>query len=118
MALPLRLNGVSQAYEKAAHWLEMVGLQDRAKHKPNQLSGGEQQRVAVARAFVNDPVFIFADEPTGNLDQHTSEGVSNLMFRFSNSEQCALIVATHSDSIATRATRQYRLSRGALELIQ
>jgi putative ABC transport system ATP-binding protein len=118
VALPLRLKGDSQAHEKAAHWLEMVGLEGRAKHRPNQLSGGEQQRVAVARAFVSDPAFIFADEPTGNVDHHTSEAIGDLMFEFSSKKQCALVVVTHSESIATRATRQYSLNHGSLEQLQ
>ena len=118
LALPLRLKGDKQATEKALHWLERVGLKDRATHKPSQLSGGEQQRIAVARAFVSDPLFIFADEPTGNLDQQTSKEISDLMFEFSSNKQCALVVVTHSNSIACRADKQYRLSNRLLEQLQ
>lgn len=116
LALPLRLKGDKSALEKASHWLEKVGLQDRAKHKPNQLSGGEQQRIAIARAFVSEPKFIFADEPTGNLDQKTSQEISNLMFEFSASNECAMVVVTHSQELASQADHLFRLSDGKLEM--
>ncbi len=118
LALPLRLKGDRQANDKARHWLEKVGLGARAHHKPNQLSGGEQQRIAIARAFVTDPVFIFADEPTGNLDEKTSSAISDLMFEFSAAQQCALVLVTHSRTLASRADHLYRLSQGQLEVVQ
>ncbi|MBK7163504.1 MAG: ABC transporter ATP-binding protein, partial [Sphingomonadales bacterium] len=103
LALPLRLTGNRDAFDIAAIWLEKVGLKDRARHRPHQLSGGEQQRVAVARAFVTDPRFIFADEPTGNLDMHTSESVAGLMFDCARETGCGLVVVTHSRQLASRA---------------
>lgn len=118
LALPLRLGGDKQANDKARFWLEKVGLSARAHHKPNQLSGGEQQRIAIARAFVTDPLFIFADEPTGNLDQKTSADISDMMFEFCASQQCAMVVVTHSQNLADRADHQYRLSQGQLEVLK
>ncbi|MGL1919798.1 MAG: ABC transporter ATP-binding protein [Hyphomicrobiales bacterium] len=118
LALPLRLRGDKQANDKARIWLEKVGLSARAHHKPNQLSGGEQQRIAIARAFVTDPLFIFADEPTGNLDQKTSTDISDMMFEFCVSQQCAMVVVTHSQNLADRADHQYRLSQRKLEVLK
>lgn len=118
LALPLRLRGDKQANDKARIWLEKVGLSARAHHKPNQLSGGEQQRIAIARAFVTDPLFIFADEPTGNLDQKTSTDISDMMFEFCASQQCAMVVVTHSQNLADRADHQYRLSQRKLEVLK
>lgn len=118
LALPLRLKGDKNAYDVARLWLERVGLKDRASHKPNQLSGGEQQRIAVARAFVTSPAFIFADEPTGNLDENTSEKVADLMFEFAEKSGAGLVLVTHSKRLAARASTGYRLEHGALEKIQ
>ena len=103
LALPLRLKGNRDAFDIAASWLEKVGLKDRARHRPHQLSGGEQQRIAVARAFVAEPRFIFADEPTGNLDRHTSESVAALMFDCARETGCGLVIVTHSRQLAMRA---------------
>jgi len=116
LALPLRLQGDKQAYEKAQYWLEKIGLSDRSKHRPNQLSGGEQQRIAIARAFVSEPKFIFADEPTGNLDEITSSFISDLMFDISAEQKCALVMVTHSQTLAARAENLYHLSQGMLEV--
>lgn len=115
LALPLRLKGNREAFDVAAHWLEKVGLKDRARHRPYQLSGGEQQRIAVARAFVAAPRFIFADEPTGNLDMHTSESVADLMFDFAQETGCGLVIVTHSQSLAMRADTSLLLTAGRLE---
>lgn len=115
LALPLRLKGHRDAFDRAARWLERVGLKDRARHRPHQLSGGEQQRVAVARAFVSAPRFIFADEPTGNLDRHTAESVAALMFDCARETGCGLVIVTHSQSLAMRADKTLLLSAGRLE---
>ena len=116
LALPLRLKGNRDAFDIAAYWLEKLGLKDRARHRPHQLSGGEQQRIAVARAFVTAPRFIFADEPTGNLDMHTSEAVAELMFDCARETACGLIIVTHSKELAMRADKSLRLATGRLEL--
>jgi putative ABC transport system ATP-binding protein len=114
IALPLRLKGVKNATSIAREWLQKVGLAQRANHKPNQLSGGEQQRIAIARAFVTQPSFIFADEPTGNLDGNTSQQITDLMFTFANEQKSTLIVVTHSPQIAARANTRYQLKNGLL----
>lgn len=116
LALPLRLKGKRDAFDIAAHWLEKVGLSERARHRPHQLSGGEQQRVAVARAFVTAPRFIFADEPTGNLDARTSESVARLMFDCARETGCGLVIVTHSNRLALQATTCLRLEGGQLEM--
>lgn len=118
LALPLRLKGNRNAFDIAAGWLKKVGLQDRAEHRPHQLSGGEQQRIAVARAFVSGPRFIFADEPTGNLDMRTSENLSDLMFDFARDSGCGLVIVTHSKRLAMQADRSLQLSDGKLEAIK
>lgn len=115
LALPLRLKGNRDAFSIASRWLEKVGLKDRARHRPHQLSGGEQQRIAVARAFVTGPRFIFADEPTGNLDMHTSESVADLMFSCARETGCGLVIVTHSDALAKRADTRLLLTAGELE---
>lgn len=116
LALPLRLKGNKHAFDVAAIWLEKVGLKDRARHRPHQLSGGEQQRIAVARAFVSNPRFIFADEPTGNLDARTSESVASLMFDCARETGCGLVVVTHSKQLALRAGTSLHLEAGRLEM--
>ncbi len=115
LALPLRLKGNRDAFDIAAIWLEKVGLKDRARHRPHQLSGGEQQRIAIARAFVTAPRFIFADEPTGNLDMHTSESVAGLMFDCARETGCGLVIVTHSRQLALRADTSLLLAGGRLE---
>lgn len=115
LALPLRLKGHRDAFAVAARWLERVGLKDRARHRPHQLSGGEQQRVAVARAFVTAPRFIFADEPTGNLDVQTAESVAALMFDCARETGCGLVIVTHSKPLAMRADKTWLLAAGRLE---
>ena len=115
LALPLRLKGNRDAFDIAAIWLEKVGLKDRARHRPHQLSGGEQQSIALARAFVAAPRFIFADEPTGNLDTHTSEGVAELMFGCARETGCGLVIVTHSRQLAMRADASLLLEAGHLK---
>ncbi|MCH9692302.1 MAG: ABC transporter ATP-binding protein [Gammaproteobacteria bacterium] len=115
LALPLRLRGDTNFHEKSLKWLNHLGLQQRADHKPSQLSGGEQQRIAIARAFITQPNYIFADEPTGNLDKVTSEIISDLMFNCTKETGCGVILVTHSSQLAERADDCYRLVNGKLE---
>ncbi|PKG80840.1 ABC transporter ATP-binding protein [Colwellia sp. 75C3] len=114
IALPLKLRGDKQAIKKAKHWLEKVGLSDRANHKPSQLSGGEQQRVAIARALVFSPKFIFADEPTGNLDQHNANEIADILFACCKENNAGLIIVTHSSDLASKAQNIYCLANGEL----
>jgi putative ABC transport system ATP-binding protein len=114
IALPLKLKGDKQAMNKAQVWLEQVGLAQRAGHKPNELSGGEQQRVAIARAFVAEPAFVFADEPTGNLDQKTAQHITDLMFECCRVNQTALVIVTHDNKLSQRADFCHQLSGGQL----
>jgi putative ABC transport system ATP-binding protein len=100
--------------QDAARLLDEVGLRERAGHRPGELSGGERQRVAIARALVNDPSVILADEPTGNLDAASGARVLDLLERVHAERGCTLVVVTHNDSIAQRATRRYRLDAGRL----
>ncbi len=117
LALPLRLRGDKAAYEAAEDWLDKVGLGERADHKPSQLSGGEQQRIAIARAFITSPSFIFADEPTGNLDEITSAAITDLMFNCARDTGAGLVLVTHSRSLAERADVCFKLSGGKLEAV-
>ena len=114
IALPLKLRGDKQAIKKAELWLEKVGLSDRADHKPSQLSGGEQQRVAIARALVFSPKFIFADEPTGNLDQHNANEISDILFSCCQENNAGLVIVTHSNVLASKAQNIYSLANGEL----
>ncbi|MBL4941412.1 MAG: ABC transporter ATP-binding protein [Colwellia sp.] len=114
IALPLKLRGDKQAIKKATHWLAKVGLSDRANHKPSQLSGGEQQRVAIARALVFSPKFIFADEPTGNLDQHNADEIADILFTCCNENNAGLVIVTHNSLLASKANNIYSLTNGEL----
>ena len=96
----------------AAHYLERVGLNSRTTHYPRQLSGGEQQRVAVARAFACKPIILFADEPTGNLDTGTGEIINNLLFDLNNEEGTTLVLVTHEMNLAERCDRTMVLQAG------
>jgi ABC-type lipoprotein export system ATPase subunit len=102
--------------EEALELLRAVGLSDRAEHRPSQLSGGEQQRAAIARALINDPGLILADEPTGNLDPETAQSVMNLLLDLARQKKKALLLVTHDRDIARQASRRYRLKAGELEL--
>ncbi len=115
--LPLELAGVSlrEAKERATKWLERVGLGERLSHRPRMLSGGEQQRCAVARAFVTEPSILFADEPTGNLDRKTGNALCDLLFELNASTGTTLILVTHDSSLAERCKRRFLLDEGALE---
>lgn len=104
----------SAAEAKALELLERVGLAERAHHYPSQLSGGEQQRVSLARAFANDPKILFADEPTGNLDADTGKGIADLLVRLNEEMQTTLVLVTHDPELAGRARRIVRLAGGRI----
>ncbi|MBV8281632.1 MAG: ABC transporter ATP-binding protein [Candidatus Eremiobacteraeota bacterium] len=113
VALPLFYAGDRDREAKAIAVLGKVGLGARAYHRPNELSGGEQQRVAIARALINNPALVLADEPTGNLDSVTAEGIMTL-FRQLNDESHTIIMVTHDDDIAKHAKRIIRLRDGLI----
>jgi putative ABC transport system ATP-binding protein len=110
--VPLELRGQRGATQTALGLLERVGLAERANHYPAQLSGGEQQRVSLARAFANRPAVLFADEPTGNLDPDTSERVVNLLFELNREAGTTLVLVTHDLELAARTQRTLRLRGG------
>lgn len=110
--LPLELEGRDDARERAAAVLSDVGLGKRLHHYPHQLSGGEQQRVALARAFVHGPEVLFADEPTGNLDQRTGAAITDLLFKLNSEHATTLILVTHDPSLAKRCARTIHLRDG------
>lgn len=112
--LPAELRGESLARDKAEHILHKVGLTERITHYPRQLSGGEQQRVAIARAFASDPTVLFADEPTGNLDTHTGEVITELLFELNQEFGTTLVMVTHDDRLAARCARTIRIDAGRL----
>ncbi|PYC22644.1 ABC transporter [Aquipseudomonas alcaligenes] len=112
--LPLELEGRGDARQRAASLLERVGLGQRFGHYPRQLSGGEQQRVAIARAFAAEPAILFADEPTGNLDSHTGERISDLLFELNQERGTTLVLVTHDERLAHRCRRLIRLEAGRL----
>ncbi|WP_339490644.1 ABC transporter ATP-binding protein [Pseudomonas sp. EL_65y_Pfl2_R95] len=112
--LPLELEGHRDARERARALLERVGLGHRLSHYPRQLSGGEQQRVAIARAFAAEPDVLFADEPTGNLDSHTSQRISDLLFELNQERGATLVLVTHDERLAHRCQRLIRLEGGHL----
>ena len=116
MALPLELAGREDA-ARVREVLESVGLEKRRRHYPRQLSGGEQQRVALARAFVGRPRILFADEPTGNLDQATGQHVSDLLFELNCRNATTLVLVTHDLALARRCRRVYRLDGGRLHAV-
>jgi putative ABC transport system ATP-binding protein len=112
VALPLELNGDVKALETARYYLERVGLDHRTTHYPRQLSGGEQQRVAVARAFACRPTILFADEPTGNLDTGTGQIINDLLFDLNREEGTTLVLVTHEMNLAARCNRTLQLHAG------
>jgi putative ABC transport system ATP-binding protein len=113
--LELRRGGARDGDERRAHeLLARVGLGDRTHHYPAQLSGGEQQRVGVARAFANRPSILFADEPTGSLDAETGQGVIDLLVELNREAETTLVLVTHDPDLAARAGRVVRLAAGAI----
>jgi len=112
VALPLELQGDKEALVTAAYYLQRVGLEHRISHYPRQLSGGEQQRVAVARAFSCKPRILFADEPTGNLDTVTGEKINDLLFDLNREEGTTLVLVTHEHNLANRCGQRLELAAG------
>ena len=114
VALPLEFSGAKDAFKDAADILEKTGLKDRLNNYPGQLSGGEQQRVGIARALVAKPKMLFADEPTGNLDQETGQKITELLFSLCRDQGSAMMLITHDPQLATVADRQVKLQSGRL----
>jgi len=114
VAAPLEIARQQNARETARAWLDRVGLSKRLTHYPHQLSGGEQQRVALARALAVKPALLFADEPTGNLDQTTASQIADLMFNLLAETGAALVLVTHDPALAARVDRQVVMTGGKL----
>jgi putative ABC transport system ATP-binding protein len=114
--LSAELIGMKKPEELVIKSLTAVGLKERLYHTPNQLSGGEQQRVAIARAFVTNPQILFADEPTGNLDQKTGEKIIELLFQLREQNGTTLILVTHDDILAQQCNKHYKLVQGKIHV--
>jgi putative ABC transport system ATP-binding protein len=112
--VPLELRGERNVMPKAKELLHRVGLIERLHHYPSQLSGGEQQRVAMARAFITDPKILFADEPTGNLDEENAHHITDLLFGMNKEEATTLVLVTHNLDLAQRTQRILRMKGGRL----
>lgn len=112
---PAELKKDGGALSKAQALLDQVGMSHRQKNFPEQLSGGEQQRIAICRALINDPEIVFADEPTGNLDSENSEGIIKLLLDMHKERQMTLVIATHSRSLSSRADRVILLHDGRIQ---
>ena len=102
------------ALEKAKYLLDLIGIGNRFDHKPSELSGGEQQRVSVARALMNDPKVILADEPSGNLDSKTAENLHELFFKLRDSNKQTFIIVTHNDKLADLADKKITIKDGRI----
>jgi putative ABC transport system ATP-binding protein len=113
--VPLELKKRTNAKEKALELLDKVGLKDRATHYPTQLSGGEQQRVSIARAFANAPKILFADEPTGNLDTETGAMIENLIFDLNKEQGTTLVLVTHDLELAAKTQRIIHIKGGKIQ---
>jgi lipoprotein-releasing system ATP-binding protein len=118
VCIPAYIGGESKdvAEKKAMELLEILGLPDRAEHKPHELSGGEQQRVAVARALINRPAVVFADEPSGNLDSQSSDDLHNLFFSLRDQFQQTFVIVTHNNVFASMADRMLTMKDGLIQL--
>ncbi len=114
VGVPIELRGESGVRRQAIELLDQVGLGDRLDHYPAQLSGGEQQRVSLARAFINKPKILFADEPTGNLDGETAEKISDLLFELNEAAGTTLVLVTHNLELAQRTQRIISLKAGSI----
>jgi lipoprotein-releasing system ATP-binding protein len=116
VAMPLRIRRTPkpEARERAAVALQQVGLGERLAHRPAQLSGGERQRVAIARSLAGEPDCVLADEPTGNLDRVTADGVFQLLLDLAQKRRMALVLVTHDETLAARCSRRLRLVQGKL----
>jgi lipoprotein-releasing system ATP-binding protein len=114
--IPMLMAGTvkSEAVVRGEHLLDQVGLKDRVSHRPRQLSGGEQQRVAVARALANDPDLVLADEPSGNLDTGTGRALHELLLSINSEKAITFLIATHNEELARACHRRFRLSDGVL----
>ena len=116
VTLPCLLKGEDEDTDRARALLESVGLSHRENHLPTQLSGGEQQRVALARAFMIKPKILFADEPTGNLDQHTAANIVGRLFEMNKQHGTTLVLVTHDPELAKRCDRTFHMQAGHLEV--
>ena len=117
ICIPAYIKGTSQkeAEAKAIELLQFLGLEERKNHKPNELSGGEQQRVAVARALINNPSVIFADEPSGNLDSESAEQLHKLFFKLRDQFGQTFVIVTHNNELADMADRKITMSDGLVK---
>jgi lipoprotein-releasing system ATP-binding protein len=116
VCIPAYIQGITaeEAKERATRWLEHFGLASRLHHKPSELSGGEQQRVAVARALINQPMVLLADEPSGNLDSRNAEDLHKLFFKLRDEFGQTIIVVTHNESLAAQTDRQITMEDGMI----
>ena len=116
VCIPAYIKGTSQAQaeKRANEWWKFLGLEQRSNHKPNELSGGEQQRVAVARALINNPSLIFADEPSGNLDSETAEQLHQLFFKLRDEFGQTFVIVTHNEELANMADRKLTMVDGKI----
>ncbi len=115
VTLPYLLQGEKENKQRAKELLDSVALSQRYEHMPSELSGGEQQRVAIARAFMINPKVLFADEPTGNLDQHTAKQVIELLFELNQKHHTTLVIITHDQHLAARCKRRFMMEAGKLQ---
>lgn len=117
VCIPAFINKISkkEAESKALELLDLLGLKDRANHKPSELSGGEQQRIAVARALINDPKVIFADEPSGNLDSENAQNLHQLFFKLRDELKQTIVVVTHNETLANMADRKLVMKDGLIQ---
>jgi lipoprotein-releasing system ATP-binding protein len=114
VCIPAFIKGDRKAEEKARELLSLMGLKERAEHKPSELSGGEQQRVSVARALINEPSIVFADEPSGNLDSKSADELHNLFFKLREEMGQTFVIVTHNQALATMADRSLEIKDGII----